>query len=121
MLFFLQLGGVLEGYSITADNICNWDEKSLVIGQATSTKRIMAKEAYYSGRIRFASQDGSREFISLLACIGATGTALPPMLVYKGESMTLQDTWVEDFDVNKTPAYFTTSLNGWSCVTAQAD
>lgn len=86
-----------------------------MIGQATSTKRIMAREAYYSGRIRFASQDGSREFISLLACIGATGTALPPMLIYKGESMTLRDTWVEDFDANKTPAYFTTSPNGWSC------
>ena len=68
----------------------------------------MAREAYYSGRIRFASQNGSREFISLLACIGATGTALPPMLIYKGESMTLRDTWVEDFNTNKTPAYFTT-------------
>ena len=70
-----------------------------------------SREAYYSGRIRFASQDGSREFISLLACISATGTALPPMLIYKSESMTLRDTWVEDFDANKTPAYFTTSPN----------
>ena len=63
----------------------------------------MAREAYYSGRIRFASQDSSREFISLLACIGATGTVLPPMLIYEGESMALRDTWVQNVDANKTP------------------
>jgi len=85
-----------------------------LIGQASSTKRIMTKEAFDSGRIQYASQDGSREFISLLACINATGAALPPTLIYKGDSKDLQDTWIEDFDLTTT-AYFSTSSNGWSC------
>ena len=46
----------------------------------------MSKEAYKSGRIRYASQDGNREFISLLACVCADGTALPPALIYQGKS-----------------------------------
>jgi hypothetical protein len=38
-----------------------------------------------------ASQDGSREFISLLACICADGTFLPLALIYKGDLADLQD------------------------------
>jgi hypothetical protein len=46
-----------------------------VIGQASATKHVMSKEALESGRITHASQDGSREFISLLACISTDGVA----------------------------------------------
>src|SRR4051812_27438332 len=74
----------------------------------------MSQEAYQSGRILGASQDGSREFISLLACVSATGMALPPALVYKGDSFDLQDTWVKDFKEGD-EAYFAASTNRWTC------
>ena len=106
--------GAIEKYNITADNIYNWDEKGYLIGQASATKRIMSCEALDSGRIKYASQDGNREFISLLACIRATGTAIPPTLIYKGDSNTLQDTWLEDYGCT-IPAHFGISPNGWSC------
>ena len=80
---------------------------------ASSTKRIMSLEALTSGRITHASQDGSREFISLLACICADGTALPPALIYKGDSGTLRDTWLEDWKVDN-EAFFAVSPKGWS-------
>ena len=102
----------VEKYNITAENIYNWDEKGFVIGQASATQRIMSNEALESGRITRASQDGSREFISLLACISATGAVLPPALIYKGES-SLQDTWLEDWVPGDT-AHFAISSNGWS-------
>ena len=60
----------------------------------------MTLKALTSGRITHASQDGSKEFISLLACIYADGTALPPALIYKGDSGTLSDTWLEDWKIN---------------------
>ena len=85
-----------------------------MIGQASATQRIMSLEALESGRITHASQDGNREFISLLACIGADGTALPPALIYKGDSGILQDTWVEDVNPND-EAFFAVSAKGWSC------
>lgn len=81
---------------------------------ASATKRIMTLAALLSGRITHASQDGSREFISLLACICANGTALPPALIYKGDSGTLQDTWVEDWEPEN-EAFFAVTANGWSC------
>jgi DDE superfamily endonuclease len=76
-------------------------------------KRIMTKEMYNSGRITAAKQDGSREFISLLAGICAIGKALPPALIYKGLSGDLQSTWVEDINEND-EAFFASSTNGWS-------
>jgi hypothetical protein len=46
----------------------------------------MALEALRSGRITHINQDNNREFLSLLACIGADGDVLPPILIYKGDS-----------------------------------
>ena len=80
---------------------------------ASATQRIMTLEAFLSGRITQASQDGSREFITLLACINALGVALPPALIYQGDSGTLQDTWVEDWTPDQ-EAYFAVSSKGWS-------
>jgi hypothetical protein len=45
-----------------------------------------------------ASQDGSQEFLTLLACICANGTKLPPALIYQGDCTDLLDTWVADFN-----------------------
>ena len=103
----------IEKYNITADTTWNWDEKGFMIGFMAAVKRIMTLEAFESGRITFATQDGSREFISLLACICANGTALPPALIYRGDSKVLQDTWLEDWTEDQ-EAYFATSSSGWS-------
>ena len=80
----------MEKYNVTAENIYNWDEKGFLLGIASTVKRIMSKEALKSGRRRFARQDGSREFISLLACICADGSWLLPSLIYQGELHDLQ-------------------------------
>ena len=92
----------------------NWDEKGFIIGITSITKRIMTLEALLSGRIKYASQDGNREFLSLLACICADGTALPPALIYKSDSGKLQDTWIADWEPQE-EAYFAVTPNGWSC------
>ena len=61
-----------------------------------------------------AAQDGSREFISLLACVSAIGRCLPAALIYKGEGFDLHNTWVEDLK-DTDEAYFGALSNGWSC------
>ena len=63
---------------------------------ASATQHIISFKALHSGRITHTSQDGNREFLSLLVSIYADKSALPPALIYKGDSNTLQDTWVED-------------------------
>jgi len=85
-----------------------------LIGLTRSTKRIVSREALESGRLLGASQDGSRDFITLIASICADGTHLPPALIYQSESGDLQDSWLEDFDGKKESAYFASSEKGWS-------
>ncbi|ERF75560.1 hypothetical protein EPUS_08972 [Endocarpon pusillum Z07020] len=112
--FYNLLTKAIEKYNITAENIYNWDEKGLLIGQSSIKKRILTKEAYERGRICYSQEDGNREFISLLACVCADGTALPPALIYQGASNDLQSSWMEDLHESD-KAYFTSSANGWTC------
>jgi hypothetical protein len=73
----------------------------------------MTLSAYKSGRVTKRKHDGNREFISCLACISAVGKWIPPVLVYKGLSGDLRDTWVKD--VHKDAGvYFAATENGWS-------
>ena len=109
-----QLATAVEKYHITADNTYNWDEKGFLIGYGGYTKRIMTLKALLNERITHTSQNGNREFISLLACVCANGTRLPPTLIYKGMSGALQDTWLDDWEQSKEEAYFASSNNGWT-------
>jgi hypothetical protein len=107
------LAKAMEDYNITADNLCNWEEKGFLIGLAQKLKRIMTKKIYDSGEIKGAKQDGSREFISLLVSICTDGTKIPPAFIYKGKSEDLQNTWLDDLN-EKGGAFFASSANGWS-------
>ena len=77
-------------------------------------KRIVPIDHLQSKKVLGLSQDGSREFISLLAIICADGSALPPALIYQGDSSDLQDTWLEDYDCLSDEAYFAVSKKGWT-------
>jgi hypothetical protein len=114
ILLFLQLYQKIEKYNILTANIYNVDEKGFLIGLSRSTKRIISREALISKRTARASQDGSREFITLIASICADGSSITPALIYQGASHDLQDTWLDDFDTVRDQAFFASSENGWS-------
>jgi hypothetical protein len=90
------------------------DEKGFLIGLSRTKKRIVSVEGLKSKRIAGASQDGNREFITLIASICADGSSLPPALIYQGETYDLRDTWLDDFDDSTQRAFFACSKNGWS-------
>ena len=90
------------------------DEKGFLIGLCNCKSRIVSKKMLANKKLLGASQDGSREFITLIACICANGTSLPPALIYEGKSLDLQDTWLEDFDASEEEAYFAASERGWT-------
>jgi Skp family chaperone for outer membrane proteins len=91
----------------------NVDEKGFLVGIGIKMRRIMSREAYEKGRCRQATHDGNREFLTLIACISALGIAIPPVLLYKGSSRDLQDTWVEDLR-EKDLFHFASTENGWT-------
>jgi DDE superfamily endonuclease/Tc5 transposase DNA-binding domain len=113
-LIMYQLRQKLDQYDIQAQNIYNVDEKGFLIGFSRTKKRIVSVEGLKSKRIAGASQDGNREFITLIAAICADGSSLPPSLIYQGQSYDLQDTWLDGFDDIAHRAFFACSKNGWS-------
>jgi len=52
-----------------AENKYNWDKKGSLIRFGHAVKQIMICQGYEQGHIKAAKQDGSREFIRLLATI----------------------------------------------------
>ena len=103
----------MDEHYITTDDIWNVDEKGFLIGIGLKMRRIMSQKAYKEGRCRQSTQDGNREFITLIACVSALDKALPPTLLYKGKSRDLQDTWVEELDKNNN-FFFGSTENGWT-------
>ena len=89
------------------------DQGVSLIGFSCSLKRIITQEALSLGRITKSKQDRSHEFISILARILVVGKWIPPLLVYKGKSGDIQDTWVDKVTVDS-KAHFTTLSNVWS-------
>lgn len=82
--------GVMEGMG----------DNSLVLGEAFR-KFILLKDAY------------KREWISVIACISATGRALPPLIIFSG--VNVQQQWFPNTeDQPYEDWYFTTSSNGWT-------
>jgi len=73
----------------------------------------MSRQLHKEGKLQGAAQDGSQEFITLLACICADMTALPAALIYQGKSQDLMDTWLDDLDEHDI-AYFASFKKGWS-------
>ena len=74
----------------------------------------MTRESLKATQCKYTCQDGNREFISLLACICADGTALPPALIYQSNSYDIQSTWVQDLGVKNNDAFIATSESGWT-------
>ena len=79
----------MEIHRVTADHIYNIDEKGFLIGIGSKMRRIISRKVYESGRCRQSTQDGNREFITLIVCVSALGTRIPPTLLYKGASRDL--------------------------------
>ena len=113
-LYFDLVKEKIQQYDVQPHNTYNMDEKGFLIGYMTKTKRIFTKAAYDSGRLLGAVQDGSREWITLIATICADGTSLSPGLIYKAVSGNLQDSWVQDFDPTTQHTFMASSPSGWT-------
>jgi hypothetical protein len=104
----------MNHYSIQPQNCYNMDEKGFLIGHLQKVQRIFPKALMKQQNLLGAGQDGSREWITLIATICADGSSPPPALIYKAVSGDLQDTWLQDYIANERPCWFASSPNGWT-------
>jgi hypothetical protein len=103
----------MREYDVDARNTYNMDEKGFFIGITNRTKRVFSKALWASGEIKAAIQDGNREWVTLLACVCASGEVLPPAIIYKGTAG-IQSSWVDAVEVAKHEIFFSNSATGWS-------
>ena len=90
------------------------DEKGFLLGILQKTKRVFTEASLRNGKLLGAGQDGSREWITILATICMDGTYLPPSLIYQAISGNLQDTWLDEIRPEKNEAFFSSSPTGWT-------
>jgi len=82
--------GIMEGLGLNG----------LVIGN--SEKKVMYKKS-----------PDSRIWTTIIECISAAGTALPPLVIFKGKHV--QQQWIPDQLSSSIHGWqFTASLNGWT-------
>jgi len=110
-LYFDLLHSKMREYDVDARNTYNMDEKGFFIGITNRTKRVFSKALWASGEIKAAIQDGNREWVTLLACVCASGEVLPPAIIYKGTAG-IQSSWVDAVEVAKHEIFFSNSATG---------
>jgi hypothetical protein len=112
--YFNLLHSTMDEYNILPENTYNMDEKGFMMGVLGKSKRVFSRQMWEKGQVKDSLQDGSRTWISILACIGADGTALPPGIIFEALHGNIRDTWVEDIEEDKHQVFVTSSPSGWS-------
>jgi hypothetical protein len=113
-LYFDLLRNKIVQYHVNARHTYNTDEKGFMLGAVGRSKRIFSKASYEDGKRRNTIQDGSREWIMLLACICADGSCLEPALIYWSGSGLIQDSWLQTLDPETNQVQISLSPSGWT-------
>jgi hypothetical protein len=110
--YFDLLHSKIKEYNVEAKNTYHMDEKGFLIGLINRSKRIFSKRMWKKKEIKASLQDGSREFLTLLAAVCADGSWLPPGLIYAAKKGAIRSTWVEDIKAGEHEVFVTSSTTG---------
>jgi hypothetical protein len=113
-LYFELLHQKITQYHLEARDIYNIDEKGFLIGILGRSKRIFSRRMWEKKEVTASLQDGSREFLTLLACCCADGSSLPPGLIYAAASGAIRSAWVEAIKAGEHEVFVSSSPTGWS-------
>jgi hypothetical protein len=113
-LYFDLLHGKIEEYGVMPANTYNMDEKGFMIGITGRSKRVFSRRQWEKREVRESLQDGSREWITVVAAVSAAGDRLPPTVIFPGSANSLQSTWVDDVKAGKHDVFLTSTASGWS-------
>jgi hypothetical protein len=113
-LYFDLIYQKIIQYEVEPRHTYNMDEKGFMIGITGRSKRIFSKQVWEQKEVRASLQDGSREWITILACVGADGEPLPPSLIYQATSGSIQSSWVKDIQAGEHQVFVTSSPSGWT-------
>ena len=78
----------MKEFNIRPENMYNMDESGFSIGTKQAGKAIINSKI----RSRLQAQPGRQEWGSVVECICGDGTAISPLVIFKGES--LSNNWI---------------------------
>jgi hypothetical protein len=79
--WFDDLEKVLAEYNIKPENIYNMDESGFAIGEKEPGRVVINANI----RQQFQAKPGRQEWVSVLECICADGSVVPPLVIFKAE------------------------------------
>ncbi|KAH3991532.1 hypothetical protein HBI56_220310 [Parastagonospora nodorum] len=112
--YFELLHSKIAQYNVETRHIYNMDEKGFMIGVINRAKRVFSRRMYEKKEVIHATQDRSREWITVIATVCADGSALPPGLIFGAASGAIQSSWVKDINPSKHEVFVTATPSGWS-------
>jgi hypothetical protein len=113
-LYFDLLQAKIDEYNVEVGDTYNVDEKGFMIGTTTRTKHVFSRRMWEKKEVRATLQDGNRAWVTLLACVCANGSALPPGLLYESANNTIQSSWVEEIKPEDHSVLVSSSPTGWT-------
>jgi hypothetical protein len=105
--WFTELKSIIDEHQIQPQDIYNMDETGYSVGYIKATRVIIDK----TRNLRYSAIPGRQEWVSVIECICMDGTCLPPMIIFKGKTLTGR--WLPTGGV---PHNWTFSVNskGWT-------
>ncbi len=104
--WFELVRSTIQKYDIRQEDTYNMDEKGLALGGADKARVICPKTSFQV----YKSQDGNREWVSLIECISADGRLLAPFIIFKGKRH--MKAWYDVLEDEN--AHIGLSENGWT-------
>src|SRR5436305_1663021 len=86
--WFNEFKRVVAEYNVDPKNIYNMDETGFSIGTMQASCVIINKNL----RTQLQAAPGRQEWISIVECVSMNGTAIPPLIIFKGER--LSNSWI---------------------------
>jgi hypothetical protein len=111
--YFELLHSRICQYNVEAENIYNMNEKDFLVNIIGCSKNVFSKAVWEGKEKTQALQDGSTEWVTVLATVCADKNALPSALIFQGKKG-LQSTWVDDVEAGKHGVFLGNSPLGWS-------
>ncbi len=104
--WFELVKSILQQYDIRKEDTYNMDEKGLALGRAGKARVVCPKSDFQV----YKTQDGNREWVSLIECISVDGRLLAPFIIFKGKRH--MKAWYEVLEDDD--AHIGLSENGWT-------
>jgi hypothetical protein len=75
---------------------------------------VFSRRQWEKREVRESLQDGSREWITVVAAVSVAGDRLPATVIFPGSANSLQSTRVDNVKAGKHNVFLTSTASGWS-------